>query len=105
MAYGEAWDLFFDMGRERNLIPRSNGDLLAGVVSAGADVDQVDANFLQLLRKDRCLLKAPTHKASQRMGKSTEEGKPTRTATLHAPRDSYHAHHRTAPRPRTNPSR
>lgn len=53
------------MRREGNLVSRPYGDLLAGVVSTGADVDQVDADFLQLLRKDRRLLETPTRIANQ----------------------------------------
>ena len=57
------------MCSKRNLVSRSDGDLLAGVVAAGADVDQIDANFLQLFRKDCRLLKTPNHEASQRTGR------------------------------------
>ena len=56
--------LFFrerDRERERGayLVTRHDGNLLRGPVAAGADVDQVDAELLQLARQRDGLLDAP----------------------------------------------
>jgi hypothetical protein len=59
-AYGETWNFLFDMRRKGHLVSRSDGNLLAGIVSTRANVDQVDSNLLQLLREYRRLLDTPT---------------------------------------------